>query len=97
MNGIAMIMLGLGYRVTGSDLKPSATTEKLEALGIDCFTGHNGENLGEADLVVASTAIPPDNVELVEAKKRGLKIAHRSEMLAWLMRRQKGIAIAGAH
>ncbi|MFA4885930.1 MAG: UDP-N-acetylmuramate--L-alanine ligase [Desulfotomaculaceae bacterium] len=97
MNGIALIMLGLGYRVTGSDLKPSATTERLEALGVACYTGHNGENLGNADLVVASTAIPPDNAELVEAKKRGLSVVHRSEMLAWLMRRQKGIAIAGAH
>ncbi len=97
MNGIAMIMLGLGYRVTGSDLKPSAATERLEALGVACYTGHKGENLGNADLVVASTAIPPDNAELVEAKKRGLSVVHRSEMLAWLMRRQKGIAIAGAH
>ena len=97
MNGIAMIMLGLGYRVTGSDLKPSATTERLEALGVACYTGHARENLGNADLVVASTAIPPDNAELVEAKKRGLPVVHRSEMLAWLMRRQKGIAIAGAH
>lgn len=97
MNGIAMIMLGLGYRVTGSDLKPSATTERLETLGVACYTGHNGGNLGNADLVVASTAIPPDNAELVEAKKRGLPVVHRSEMLAWLMRRQKGIAIAGAH
>jgi UDP-N-acetylmuramate--alanine ligase len=97
MNGIAMIMLGLGYRVSGSDLKPSAATERLEALGVACYTGHKGENLGNADLVVASTAIPPDNAELLEAKKRGLSVVHRSEMLAWLMRRQKGIAIAGAH
>ncbi len=97
MNGIAMIMLGLGYRVTGSDLKPSATTERLETLGVACYTGHNRENLGNADLVVASTAIPTGNPELVEAKKRGLTVVHRSEMLAWLMRRQKGIAIAGAH
>ena len=97
MNGIAMIMLGLGYRVTGSDLKPSAATERLETLGVACYTGHNGGNLGNAELVVASTAIPTGNPELVEAKKRGLTVVHRSEMLAWLMRRQKGIAIAGAH
>lgn len=97
MNGIAMIMLGLGYRVTGSDLKPSAVTERLEALGVTCYTGHAEENLGNADLVVASTAIPPINVELVEARERGLPVIHRGEMLAWLMRRQKGIAIAGAH
>lgn len=97
MNGIAMIMQGLGYRVTGSDLKPSAVTERLEALGVTCYAGHAEENLGDAGMVVASTAIPPDNVELMEAKRRGLPVIHRSEMLAWLMRRQKGIAIAGAH
>jgi len=97
MSGIAGIMLGLGYRVTGSDLKPSAVTERLEALGVTCYTGHAEENLGEADMVVASTAIPPTNVELVEARERELPVIHRGEMLAWLMRRQKGIAIAGAH
>jgi UDP-N-acetylmuramate--alanine ligase len=97
MNGIAMILIGLGYKVSGSDLKPSAVTERLEALGATFYTGHSKNNLGSADLVVASTAIPPDNEELAEAKKRGLPVVHRSEMLAWLMKRQKGIAIAGAH
>jgi UDP-N-acetylmuramate--alanine ligase len=97
MNGIAMILLGLGYQVSGSDLKPSAVTERLEALGATCYTGHSRDNLVNADLVVASTAIPPDNVELVEAKTRGLPVVHRSEMLAWLMNRQRGIAVAGAH
>lgn len=97
MNGIAMIMLGLGFKVSGSDLKPSVVTERLEALGATFYTGHSRNNLGNADLVVASTAIPPDNEELAEAKKRGLKVVHRSEMLAWLMNRQKGIAVAGAH
>lgn len=97
MNGIAMIMQGLGYRVTGSDLKPSTVTERLEALGITCYAGHAGENLGDAEMVVASTAIPPDNAELAEARVRGLPVIHRGDMLAWLMRRQKGIAIAGAH
>jgi UDP-N-acetylmuramate--alanine ligase len=97
MNGIAMIMLGLGFIVSGSDQKPSAVTERLEALGATCYTGHSRSNLGNADLVVASTAIPPENEELAEAKKRGLPVVHRSEMLAWLMNRQKGIAVAGAH
>lgn len=97
MNGIAIILLGLGYRVTGSDLKPSAVTGRLAALGATCYTGHSRDNLGDAELVVASTAIPPDNVELMEANSRGLPVVHRSEMLAWLMSRQKGIAVAGAH
>jgi len=97
MNGIAIIMRGLGYRVTGSDLKPSAVTERLEALGVTCYAGHAEKNLGDAEMVVASTAIPLDNVELMEARRRGLPVVHRGEMLAWLMRRQKGIAVAGAH
>lgn len=97
MNGIAIILLGMGYKVSGSDLKPSAVTERLAELGATCYIGHSRENLGNAELVVASTAIPPDNEELVEAKVRGLPVVHRSEMLAWLMKRQKGIAIAGAH
>ncbi len=97
MNGIAAILLGLGCRVSGSDLKPSVEIERLNALGASCYIGHAAENLAGADLVVASTAIPPTNVELAEAKRRGLPLVHRSEMLAWLMRRQKGIAIAGAH
>lgn len=97
MNGIAIILLGMGYKVSGSDLKPSAVTERLAELGATCYIGHSGENLGNAELVVASTAIPPDNEELVEAKVRGLPVVHRSEMLAWLMKRQKGIAVAGAH
>jgi len=97
MNGIARIMLGLGYKVTGSDLKTTAVTERLEALGATCYAGHAEVNLGDADLVVASTAIPPTNVELVAAKKKGLPVIHRGEMLAQLMSRQKGIAIAGTH
>lgn len=97
MNGIAGIMLELGYKVTGSDLKTTAVTERLEALGVTCCAGHAEDNLGDADLVVASTAIPSNNVELVAAKKRGLPIIHRGEMLARLMDRQKGIAIAGTH
>ncbi len=97
MSGIAVIMLGMGYQVSGSDLKNSATTERLEALGATCYAGHKEENLGNADLVVVSTAIPSGNVELVAARNRGLPVKHRSEMLAWLMRKRKGITIAGAH
>lgn len=97
MSGIAGIMRGLGCRVTGSDLKISAVTSWLESFGITCYTGHAAENIHGATLVVASTAIPTDNVELVAAKNKGVPVLHRSEMLALLMQRQKGIAIAGAH
>ncbi|OPX88370.1 MAG: UDP-N-acetylmuramate--L-alanine ligase [Pelotomaculum sp. PtaB.Bin104] len=97
MNGIAGILLELGYRVTGSDQKTTVVTERLEALGVTCYAGHAEVNLGDADLVVYSTAIPPENVELAAAKKKGLPLIHRGEMLARLMNRQKGIAIAGTH
>lgn len=97
MNGIAGIMKDLGYRVSGSDMKASPTIERLESLGITCYCNHAAEHLGDTDMVVASTAIPPDNVELVAARERGIPLLHRSEMLAWLMSRQKGIAVAGAH
>lgn len=97
MNGIAGIMLGLGYKVTGSDLRTTAVTARLEALGATCYAGHAEENLGDADLVVSSTAIPLTNVELVAAKRKDLPVIHRGEMLAMLMDRQEGIAVAGTH
>ncbi|OPZ75370.1 MAG: UDP-N-acetylmuramate--L-alanine ligase [Firmicutes bacterium ADurb.Bin456] len=97
MSAIARIMLELGYHVTGSDLNTSAVGDRLEALGATCYHGHAAENVGDANLVVASTAIPPTNVELIKAREKGLQVMHRGEMLAWLMRRQKGIAIAGSH
>ncbi len=97
MSGIARIMLELGYRITGSDLNASAATERLTALGATCYNKHRAENVGGADLVVVSTAIPPDNEELVEARVRGLPVLQRGEMLARLMQRQKGVAVAGMH
>ncbi len=97
MSAIARIMLELGYHVTGSDLKNSEAGDRLEALGATCYLGHAADNVEGADLVVASTAIPLTNVELIKAREKGLQVMHRGEMLAWLMRRQKGIAIAGSH
>ncbi|WP_031513424.1 UDP-N-acetylmuramate--L-alanine ligase [Desulfofalx alkaliphila] len=97
MSGIARILAGLGYQVSGSDLNRTEVTRKLEAIGIKCFTGHNADNLTDAQLVVVSTAIPPHNPELLAAKERNIPIVHRAQMLAQLMMRQKGIAVAGAH
>lgn len=97
MSGIARILAALGYQISGSDLKESAVTEKLMQLGIKCYIGHRAENLRTAEMVVISTAIPPDNPELVRAKELGLPILHRGEMLAKLMSRQQGIAVAGSH
>lgn len=97
MSGIARVLVGLGYCVTGSDIKESLVTEKLTAIGIECRIGHRAENVADAQLVVVSTAIPPQNPELMQAKELGLPIVHRGEMLAKLMARQKGIAVAGSH
>lgn len=97
MSGIAWVLAGLGYKVTGSDIKASEITKKLTSIGVTCFTGHHAENLGEAEIVVVSTAIPLDNPELLQAQKQGIAIVHRGEMLAALVRRQKGITVAGTH
>ena len=97
MNGIAGIMLELGYKVTGSDLKAGVATERLTNLGATCYVGHAPENVNGAEMIVVSTAIAADNVELLAAQERGLPVMHRGEMLAMLMDRQKGIAVAGSH
>ena len=97
MSGIAEILAGLGHAVQGSDAKGSPITERLGALGIAVHIGHSAENLGAAGVVVVSTAIKPDNPELIEARRRGLPVVHRSEMLAELMRLQRTVSVAGTH
>ncbi|BBB32799.1 UDP-N-acetylmuramate--alanine ligase [Thermotomaculum hydrothermale] len=97
MSGIAEVLHNLKFNVQGSDLNKSIYTERLENLGIKVFYGHNPHNLDGADLVVISTAIKGDNIEVIEAKKRGIPIIRRGEMLAELMRMKYGIAISGTH
>lgn len=98
MSGIATVMLGMGgYQVSGSDLKSTATTERLASLGATCYTGHAAENLKDVDMLVVSTAIADDNPEVVAAKRMGIPIVRRGEMLARLMKEKQGIAVAGAH
>ena len=97
MSGIAEVLLNLGYRVQGSDLKGSKITERLAGLGARIFTGQAAENLAEAEVVVISTAIKPGNPELDEARAQGLPVVRRAEMLAELMRLKSNIAIAGTH
>ena len=97
MSALALILLEKGYRVSGSDLKESQLTANLSARGAEIFTGHRPENLGSARLVVYSTAVPAGNPELVAARKNGLALWHRSELLAALLNNSYGIAIAGAH
>jgi UDP-N-acetylmuramate--alanine ligase len=97
MSGIAEVLLNLGYRVTGSDLQPSETVRRLEALGGKIFIGHRPENIGDAQVAVYSSAVFPDNPEVAEARSRHIPVIPRAEMLAELMRLKYGIAVAGAH
>jgi len=97
MSGIAEVLMTLGYRVQGSDAKRSRITDRLETLGATVFEGQRAENIGEAGVVVISTAIKKGNPELEEARRRGLPVVRRAEMLAELMRLKSNVAIAGTH
>ncbi len=97
MSGIAEVMKTLGYRVQGSDLAESANVKRLLKLGIPVGIGQRGENLGEAQVVVYSSAVKADNPELKAAREAGLPIVRRAEMLAELMRLKSCVAIAGTH
>jgi UDP-N-acetylmuramate--alanine ligase len=97
MSGIAEVLLNLGYRVSGSDLKRSPVTDRLVARGARVAEGHATENVGEAHVVVTSTAVRKDNPEVIEARRRGIPVIPRAEMLAELMRLKYGVAIAGSH
>jgi UDP-N-acetylmuramate--alanine ligase len=97
MSGIAEVLLTLGYRVTGSDLRRGETVERLERLGAKVFTGHQPFHVEGAHVVVYSSAVALDNVEVQVARQRGIPVIPRAEMLAELMRLKYGIAIAGTH
>jgi len=97
MSGIAEVLLTLGYGVSGSDLRPSATTERLTKLGAQIFVGHVESNVHGAEVVVTSSAISRENPEVAEARRLHLPVIQRAEMLAELMRLKYGIAIAGMH
>ena len=97
MSGIAEVLLNLGYKVSGSDLKSSAVTQRLAGLGASVFEGHRAENIAGAEVVVTSSAIAEENPEVVEAHKLHVPVIQRAEMLAELMRLKYGIAIAGMH
>jgi UDP-N-acetylmuramate--alanine ligase len=97
MSGIAEVLLTLGYKVTGSDLQASDTTRRLEELGGRIFVGHQESNVGEAQVVVISSAVSGQNPEVMVAKSRQIPVIPRAEMLAELMRLKFGVAIAGAH
>jgi UDP-N-acetylmuramate--alanine ligase len=97
MSGIAELLANLGYDVSGSDAKRSDVTGRLETMGVRVTSGHDAAHVGNADVVVVSSAIQGDNPEVAEARRRSIPVIPRAEMLAELMRLRYGIAIAGAH
>lgn len=98
MSGIAELLANLDYEVSGSDARASAVTDRLrDRCGVTVFEGHAASNVGEADVVVVSSAVKPGNAEVVEARHRGIPVIPRAEMLGELMRLRFSVAVAGAH
>ncbi|MEM1378001.1 MAG: UDP-N-acetylmuramate--L-alanine ligase [Pseudomonadota bacterium] len=97
MSGIAEVLHNLGYKVQGSDQADGQNVQRLREKGIEVFVGHARENLGDAEVLVVSTAIKKDNPELIEARERLLPVVRRAEMLAEIMRFRNAIAIGGTH
>ena len=97
MSGIAELMINLGHKVSGSDLKAGAATRRLEDLGAKVYVGHHHDQVAEADVVVMSSAVKEDNPEIAAARERQIPVIPRAEMLAELMRLKYGVAVAGAH
>ncbi|MDP7603428.1 MAG: Mur ligase domain-containing protein, partial [Alphaproteobacteria bacterium] len=97
MSGIAEVMHNLGYQVQGSDLAQGANVKRLQAMGIEVAHGHAAGHLGEAEVVVISSAVKPDNPEVTAARERFLPVVPRAEMLAELMRLKWCVAVGGTH
>ncbi len=97
MSGIAEVLLNQGYQISGSDLAESSATRRLVAMGAEVFIGHDARHVQGADAIVTSTAVRPDNPEVVAARAKLVPVVPRAVMLAELMRMKKGVAIAGTH
>src|SRR5258705_1346195 len=98
MSGIAEVLINLGFRVSGSDLKRSGVTDRLQQMGVEISEGHCAENVGQPHVVVRSTAVRDDNPEIIEAHRRSIPVIPRAEMLAELMRlKPHTVAVAGSH
>ncbi len=97
MSGIAEVLVNLGYKVTGSDLRASAVTARLTQKGVEVLIGHRQENIGDADVIVTSSAVDETNPEVMAARAARVPVVPRAEMLAELMRYRHGIAVAGTH
>jgi len=97
MSGIAEVLHNLGYKISGSDIYPGETTEHLNNLGIEIFDRHAASNIGTANVVVISSAVKEDNPEIIEARRKGIPVIKRAEMLGELMRLKYSIGISGTH
>jgi UDP-N-acetylmuramate--alanine ligase len=97
MSAIATVLATMGHRVTGSDLKASAGLERLRSRGVSAVVGHHASNLGDADFVTVSSAIPADNPEVAEAARRGIQVLRRAEALAAITATRRTVAVAGTH
>jgi UDP-N-acetylmuramate--alanine ligase len=97
MSGIAEVLYNLGYEVTGSDVKESETTLRLRKLGVKVYIGHRAEHVDDAHVLVISSAVSPENPEVIEARKKSVPVIPRAEMLAELARLKYGVLVAGAH
>jgi UDP-N-acetylmuramate--alanine ligase len=97
MSGIAEVLINLGYAVTGSDISATDVTQRLMSLGAKIFSGHKAAHLGEADVVVTSTAVKADNPEVREARRRNIPVIPRAEMLAELLKMKFSVAVSGSH
>ncbi len=97
MSGIAEVLLTLGFEISGSDLRAGPAVQRLRGLGATVHIGHDPDNIGQAQVVVRSTAVRETNPEVAEAQRRGVPVIRRAEMLAELMRLKYGLAIAGSH
>ncbi len=97
MSGIAEVLLNMGYKISGSDLRTTDTTQRLSALGARIFKGHSASNIQDVELVVYSSAVPLGNPEIHEAKRRGIPVIQRGEMLAELTRIKDSVIVAGSH
>lgn len=97
MSGIAEVLVNQGYKVTGSDIRASDVTHRLEEMGIKIYIGHGADNIGNSDVIVNSSAVGAENPEIIEARRRRIPVVRRAEMLGELMRYRHGIAVAGTH
>lgn len=97
MCGIAEVLLNQGYEISGSDIRPSATTDRLKSLGAQVFIGHAEGNVVGSHVIVTSTAVNETNPEVAAARELRIPVVRRAEMLAELMRYRHGIAVAGTH